>query len=586
MKKIIYTGITLLLFTTSAFAGDVIKDEYVIEKRVEKTAFTARALNDDTQTETITYSRSAGTLQALSRTAKKEKVTYQQSNNLCAEIMSKDSSITACSPNFIKKLRATPNDSSYSSLWGLKNSQYGFDVKAEAAWNLHKGNSSTAVAVLDTGVDYRHPDLAQNIWTNSGEIAGNNRDDDSNGFADDVHGIDTINNDSDPMDDVGHGTHVSGSIGAVGNNSRGVVGVNWETRIIPVKFLSENDGTLSGEVKGIDYIVNLKKNKGVNVVAINASFGGSDYSDVEFNAIKRARDAGILLIVAAGNDGSNNDQIADYPSNYNSDNIVVVASVNRYGQLSDFSNYGRTNVELAAPGEDIYSTVPNSSYDTYSGTSMAAPHVTGAVALLASYQSNLNYSQLKDKIVSSTTPLSSLSNKVSSGGMLNLFNMLSSSQSTPNPDPTPTPNPTPDPTPEPEPQPTPDPGDDNQGDEYLNSAVESEVGDNLALSNEYVYLFVDSKFNNASTAYVNVEIDNRRCPFTLDIPLDNSSYTVLSGRFGKNKKTFTAKFVVSSNNKSSSSEITVAGKNKRRAKNNFKDLCKKFKRSAEVFFYE
>ena len=244
------------------------------------------------------------------------------------------------------------------------------------------GSSSVVVAVIDTGVDYNHVDLAANIWTNPGEIAGNGIDDDGNGFVDDVHGYDFANNDGNPMDDNGHGTHVAGTIAAVGNNSLGVTGVAWSTSIMPLKFLSANgSGYLSDAVEAINYATMMRTRYGVNVRVDNNSWGGGGFSSAMQSAIQAANDAGILFVAAAGNSGTNNDASPQYPANYDSPNVISVAATDQNGQLASFSNYGATTVDLAAPGVSIYSTTPNNTYSTYSGTSMATPHVSAVAAL-------------------------------------------------------------------------------------------------------------------------------------------------------------------------------------------------------------
>jgi subtilisin family serine protease len=355
--------------------------------------------------------------------------------------LERKSSVALVQPDYRVQISALPNDSSLGSLWGLHNTgQNGgvadADIDAPEAWNTNTGTRRTVVAVIDTGVDYRHPDLAANMWRNSDEIPGNGKDDDRNGYKDDVYGYDFANGDSNPMDDNGHGTHVAGTIGAVGNNGIGVAGVNWNTRIMALKFLdSSGSGYLSNAVKAINFAVA----NGANV--INASFGGGGYNSAMATAISNARSRGVIVVAAAGNDGTNNDTNAVYPANYSGDNLIAVAATDRSDRLASFSNYGRTTVDIAAPGVGIYSTLPNGRYGTYSGTSMATPHVAGAIALVWDAHPTWTYRQVIDAVLGSTDSLSSLTNRVAHG-RLNVARAIADGQSPPT-DPTPEPDSTP-----------------------------------------------------------------------------------------------------------------------------------------------
>ncbi|MGJ8672177.1 S8 family serine peptidase [Rubritalea sp.] len=312
----------------------------------------------------------------------------------------------------------TPNDSSYSSLWGLNNTgQTGgtsdADIDAPEAWDITTGNKDVIVAVIDTGVDMDHPDLADNIWTNPNEIAGNGIDDDNNGFIDDVHGWDFRNDDSNPDDDDDHGTHCSGTIGAVGNNSSGVVGVAWDVSIVPIKFLGTSGGTTSDAIDSVNYTTAL----GVDLTS--NSWGGGGYSLLLEDAILNAGDNEILFVAAAGNDSSNNDSSPQYPCSYDVDTIISVASTADDETLSSFSNYGATTVDLGAPGSAIYSTVRNGSYSTFSGTSMATPHVSGVLCLMKSLAPNLSALELKSHLLEYTDQTAALNGSTLSGGRLN-----------------------------------------------------------------------------------------------------------------------------------------------------------------------
>jgi subtilisin family serine protease len=285
-----------------------------------------------------------------------------------------DDSVETVEPNYIRHVSVTaPNDTYFSQLWGLQNtgqtvnstaSTSGVDTGFLQAWRLAKSSTTdVCVGVIDTGVDISHPDLQANIWTNPNEIAGNSVDDDGDGYKDDVHGYDFASSTATITDSGYHGTHVAGTIGAVGKNSMGVIGVDYKVKIIPMKVSTDGETMTSAAiVAAYNYSVTLK-NKGINIVACNASYGGSSSSTTEQTAIAAMRDAGIILCCAAANGGSdgigdNNDTTPNYPSSYALSNIISVASIGQTGALSSFSNYGATSVDLAAPGENIYSTKP------------------------------------------------------------------------------------------------------------------------------------------------------------------------------------------------------------------------------------
>jgi subtilisin family serine protease len=343
----------------------------------------------------------------------------------------------SCSPNWALTASRVPNDTYYSI-------QYGAGLMSlPAAWDYTTGSSSVIALVIDTGVNYSHPDLSENMWRNPGEIAGNGIDDDKNGYIDDIYGINTINNSGDPNDDNGHGTHAAGILGARGNNTAGVAGVAWNTKIVAAKFLdSSGSGSLTNAIKAINY-GNALKRAGYNVVVSNNSWGGGGYSSALATAILDSSNLGILFVAAAGNESSNNDSVASYPANYSSVNVVSVASVNSDITLSSFSNYGATKVHIAAPGRQIASTYPGNSYLYMSGTSMAAPQVSG-VALLAQSICNgtLTMAKLKDAVIKTGTVYSSLQGKTLYGSIVNGLGAVQSAQSLCAPTPTPTVAPT------------------------------------------------------------------------------------------------------------------------------------------------
>ncbi|HWS00893.1 MAG TPA: S8 family peptidase, partial [Prolixibacteraceae bacterium] len=335
-------------------------------------------------------------------------------------------------PNYIYTHSAISNDTYFTngSLWGMKGNatnQYG--CQAATAWaNNHTGVNTVYIGIIDEGYMYNHEDLAANAGVNPGEIKDNGVDDDGNGYIDDVNGWDFDGNNNTIFDGVSddHGTHVAGTIGAVGGNGKGVAGVCWNVKLLSAKFLGKRGGTTANAIKAVDYFTDLKLN-GINLVATNNSWGGGGFSQGLQDAIASANDAGILFIAAAGNDGLNTETNTSYPSGYPNANIIAVASITSTGLLSSFSNYAATKVDLGAPGSGIWSSVPKSvkgvvvsGYASYSGTSMATPHVTGACALYASTHSGASGAQIKAAILSSTTPTSSLPGKCTTGGRLNV----------------------------------------------------------------------------------------------------------------------------------------------------------------------
>ena len=329
-------------------------------------------------------------------------------------------------PNYVMQANRIPNDRSFGEQWGLRNlghfgGKSGADVGATLAWDTVTSSPAT-VAVVDTGVSYKHPDLIGNAWTNTGDPV-NGHDDDGDGFDDDVYGADFIENDSNPDDDGGHGTHVAGIIGAQGNNAIGVTGVNWDVNVMALKFLDENgEGNTADAANAIDYAVA----HGARV--INASWGGPAFSMALFGSIKRAGERGTLVVAAAGNEGDNADLKPDYPAAFDLPNIVSVAATDRSDRLLDFSNYGSKSVDLAAPGDDVYSTVPTladpSGYASFSGTSMAAPFVTGAAALYLARFPQASTDQVKAALMQSSDRLPSLTGKTVSGGRLNIAHAI------------------------------------------------------------------------------------------------------------------------------------------------------------------
>lgn len=345
-----------------------------------------------------------------------------------------DDRVEYAEPNFIYQHQTTSNDPLFTngSLWGMYGASTSppnsFGSGAAAAWaNGKTGSETVYVGIIDEGVMYTHDDIKANYGTNPGEIAGNKKDDDGNGLIDDVYGWDFAGNNNTVFDGTGddHGTHVAGTIGAVGGNRIGVAGVCWKVKMLNAKFLGSTGGTTANAIRAVDYFTTLKL-KGLNVVATNNSWGGGNFSLALYDAIERANTAGILFVAAAGNSILNMETDPSYPASYTNANIISVASITSTGALSSFSNYGSTQADLGAPGSDIISTVPTgrrtvtSGYANYSGTSMATPHVTGAVALYKSINPAATAAQIKAAILSSATPTPSLSGKCVTGGRLNV----------------------------------------------------------------------------------------------------------------------------------------------------------------------
>ncbi|KAF0219218.1 MAG: peptidase S8/S53 subtilisin kexin [Geobacteraceae bacterium] len=328
-----------------------------------------------------------------------------------------DADVEYAEPDYVVETMNTPYDPQFPSLWGLAK------INAPAAWDTSTGSSNVVVAIIDTGVDHNHGDLKANLWVNTAEVNGQSGvDDDGDGVVDDIYGYNAVANSGNPMDDNSHGTHVAGTIGAVGNNGIGVAGVNWNARIMACKFLgATGSGYTSDAIECLQYIKNMKA-RGVNIVATNNSWGGSGYSQALYDAISSQRD--ILFIAAAGNATANNDTTLTYPADYNLPNIIAVAATTSSDGLASFSNYGRRTVHVGAPGYSILSTVPNNAYGYKSGTSMATPHVTGLAALIKAKDMTSDWRGIKNLILSSGDPLPALAGKSVTGRRINAFGAL------------------------------------------------------------------------------------------------------------------------------------------------------------------
>lgn len=318
-----------------------------------------------------------------------------------------------------------PSDPRFEDQWALANSgqrggKQGADISAMHAWLTTTGSDKVVVAVLDSGVDYTHEDLAPNMWKRPASIAPYK--DDQLGTVDDENGFNAIDNASDPMDENGHGTHCAGIIGAEGGNNIGITGVNWKVRIMPLKFMNAGGfGTTKDAIEAINYVIDRKK-AGVNVRVISASWGSTQRSRALGEVIQKAIDNDILFVAAAGNSSVNNDRSPHYPSSY--PNVLAVAALDRHDQLAKFSNYGVKSVAVAAPGVDILSTWLGNAYEEKSGTSMATPVVSGVAALIVAENPRIPVDQLKKRILASTDPIVALNGKVATGGRVNAAKAL------------------------------------------------------------------------------------------------------------------------------------------------------------------
>ena len=326
--------------------------------------------------------------------------------------------VLSVEPDCLVHLEQTPNDPSFGQQWDMVNTGQtggtpGADINAAAAWNIRTDASAVTVAIVDTGLQLTHPDLAANVWTNPGEIPGNGIDDDGNGYIDDVHGWDFVNNDAIPDDDNGHGTHVAGTIGAIGNNNAGISGVAWSVKLMPLKaFDASGNGSVSAIIAALDYAVA----NGARVS--NHSYGGTSYVQAEYDAFAAAQAAGHVAFVAAGNDGESDDDYPHYPAAFRLDEVVSVAATTASDTLASFSNYGTHTVQVAAPGVSIRSTLRGSTYGNLSGTSQATPHVTGVAALVAAEHLDWTGSQIRDRVLGTTRPVAALAGTSWTGGVV------------------------------------------------------------------------------------------------------------------------------------------------------------------------
>jgi len=344
--------------------------------------------------------------------------------------------VEVAEPNLIYRINRLPNDPMLEQLWGLKNvgqkdpsgkvGVAGVDIGAEQAWDITTGSDDMVVAIVDTGIDYNHPDLKDNMWVNAAEANGQaGVDDDNNGVVDDIHGYNAITNSGDPMDDQGHGSHCAGTIGARGDDGVGVAGVNWRVKMMAVKFLSASgSGTLEDAVKAIDYANRM----GAKI--LSNSWGGGGFSQTLFDVIKQSDEKGALFIAAAGNDNNNNDTRPSYPATYAVPNIISVAAIDNKGARASFSSYGKKTVHVGAPGVNVMSST-GGDYASFSGTSMATPHVSGIAALVWGHETALTGHEVKERILKTARPIAGLKGKVATGGLANAYLALTNQQPAP-----------------------------------------------------------------------------------------------------------------------------------------------------------
>jgi subtilisin family serine protease len=428
--------------------------------------------------------------------------------------------VDSVEPDYLVYAIKTPNDPKMIDLWGLHNSgQTGGnddkDIDAFEAWDLQTGSKDVLVGVIDTGVDRSHIDLAANMWTNAEEIPGNGKDDDGNGFVDDVHGWDFYDNDNNPTDGGSHGTHCAGTIGAVGNNGKGVVGVSWNVSMVGIRFLGPMGGYTSDAVKSINYATKI------GVALTSNSWGGGGFSSSLKNAIDNAGKKGIGFVAAAGNSAYDNDSIPSYPASYESENIISVGAHDHKGKIAWFSQWGKNSVDLFAPGVNVVSTVPGNKYASFNGTSMATPHVSGAYATILASNPTWTVVEVKNALLNSTDPENGLANKCVTGGRLNLFQALS----------------------------------EESPEENLISVTPSDIDlGTVSISQPAEFEFILSNPGNANTTVQAVYIDLENSAFTvsLDAPLELEAASGIAGKikFSSNEEGLhQANLVVESNAK-------------------------------------
>lgn len=365
----------------------------------------------------------------------------ESNNNLTDQnfaALANNSEIEYIEPNYIISLNSKktaeeisiPNDSVFKKQWGLQNDGKngtifssgvaGEDINVLPAWGVTKGSKNIKIAVIDTGVDYTHPDLKEQMDINIAELNGKpGLDDDGNGYIDDIYGFDFAYKDGDPQDGDGHGTHCAGVIGAA-HNEIGVAGVMADVKIVAIKFLNDKgSGEIIDAVSAIDYAIKRK------VQIMSNSWGGGKYLQSLSDAIASARDAGITFVAAAGNESNDNDRMPSYPANYQIANVISVGSYSSNGRKSSFSNYGQTTVHVTAPGAKIISTYKDGDYKILSGTSMATPHISGIIGLLLSQEPNITPAQIKERLINTSVKTGILTGDSLSNGRVDAYRVIS-----------------------------------------------------------------------------------------------------------------------------------------------------------------
>lgn len=345
------------------------------------------------------------------------------------EVLSSNPLVEYVEPNLIYRAIRTPDDLDFSKQWGLKNPQIknGVDIDAEHAWDIETGSDQIIVAIIDSGIDYNNENIKNNVWINKAEASGKpGVDDDNNGYVDDIYGINAVGGSVNPLDDNGHGSHCAGTIGGTGNDGKGITGVNWKVKMMGLKFLAaDGAGTLEAAVKAIDYAIKM----GAKVMS--NSWGSYTSSQALQEAILRSHKAGVIFIAAAGNDGTNNDEKPMFPASHDFPNVISVAANDNNGSFAGFSNWGKKSVHIGAPGVGIYGIWKGGETKSPSGTSMAAPFVSGVAALVLAHEPNITNIEIKERLLRTARPLASFRGQVTSGGMINAFNALKNFQPPP-----------------------------------------------------------------------------------------------------------------------------------------------------------
>lgn len=442
LSRTVCATLGLMLFAASIQASAdelVVQGEYIIQRRPARPGDqqTIRQKSYAVQSASKYFEVVSVGTQVRSKATSPRLVPLERSlvERDCASIRS-DLTVRTCEPNVVRHLFATPNDTNFTSQWALNNAVQS-DINAPEAWEVGTGTKSTLIGVIDSGIYSAHPDLTTNLWANPNEPV-DGQDNDGNGYVDDVFGVNTHFGTGQPADCNGHGTHVSGIIGAAGNNGSGISGVNWTTSLIVASISMDCSGSASvaSVIRAYDYFTDLK-NRGHNVRVINASFGGGTFLTAEFSALDRLRAADVLVVAAAGNSNTSNDDTAVYPANYELANVINVGATGPTKRRAVYSNFGQT-VDIAAPGGDsdfsngaIYSTWSTEAtgallYRWIEGTSMAAPMVTGGLGLIASLQPTLSAAAMKKMVLDSATAIPELTTAVAGGRFLNLAALVTS----------------------------------------------------------------------------------------------------------------------------------------------------------------